>query len=168
MADLPSSNWQAAFHWAFGDGFWYADPLDEVRGLTDDQLLWSPAQGIHCCLWHVGHIAHRERVHVAVLLQGCAEGDVIPARYGIFGLGVGYPTAGQLRESVGPLDDVKAWVRQVRQDSHRFIDSLDEPAFHAVPRSSCEGNSVAKVLMQTIGHTGLHIGRIQLLRRMIK
>ena len=144
------------------------DPLDEVRGMTDDELLWSPMPGIHCALWHVGHIAHRERFHVAVLLQGRDEKDVIPDQFAVFGLDGGYPSAAQLLDAVGSVDNVKTWVREVRHHSHEFIDSLREADFNSVPDSSYESNSIAKVLMQTIGHTGVHIGRIQLLRKMMK
>ena len=168
MADSTDSDWQGAFHWGFGRGFWYMDPLDEVKGMTVDELLWSPMPGIHCTLWHVGHIAHRERVHVAVLLQGHDEKDVIPHRFAVFGVDVGYLSATQLLDAVESVDDVRVWVREVRRHSHEFIDSLHETDFNSSPGSSYEGNSIAKVLMQTIGHTGVHIGRIQLLRKMMK
>ncbi len=166
MTRPTDSNWHDAFHWAFGRGFWYTDPITEVEGLSEEQLLWSPMQGIHCILWHVGHIAHRERYHLAVLLQGRAEDEVIPARFSIFGCGVGFPSAEDLLGAVGSVEDVKEWVREVRRCSHEFIDSLEEQDLNRLPGSSFEGNSIAKVLMQTIGHTGVHIGRIQLLRAM--
>ncbi|HUX00871.1 MAG: DinB family protein [Phycisphaerae bacterium] len=168
MAKPTHSDWHEAFHWGFGRGFWYMDPLDETKDLAPDELLWSPMPGIHCALWHVGHIAHRERFHIAVLLEGRPEDEVIPARFGIFGCGIGFPSADMLLEAVGSVEDVKAWVREVRRQSHAFIDSLDEKDFNRLPASSFEGNSIARVLMQTIGHTGVHIGRIQLLRAMMK
>ena len=167
MSEPTESNWHDAFHWGFGRGFWYADPLEEVKGLTDEQLLWSPMPGIHCVLWHVGHIAHRERFHLAVLLHGRPENEVIPARFSIFGCNVGFPSADELLDAVGSVEDVKEWVGDVRQCSHEFIDSLEERDFNRLPESSFEGNSIAKVLMQTMGHTGVHIGRIQLLRAMM-
>jgi len=166
MSEPTGSNWHDAFHWAFGRGFWYTDPVAEVEGLTEDQLLWSPMPETHCILWHVGHIAHRERFHLSVLLQGRAEEDVIPGRFSIFGCDGGFPSADQLLNAVGPVDDVKEWAREVRRSSHEFIDSLEEQDFNRLPESSFEGNTNAKVLMQTIGHTGVHIGRIQLLRAM--
>lgn len=167
MNEPTQSDWHEAFHWGFGRGFWYTDPLAEVKGLTLDQLLWSPMPGIHCPLWHVGHIAHRERFHLAVLLQGRAEEEVIPSRFSIFGCGGGFPSADQLLNAIGSVEEVKEWVREVRRSSHEFIDSLEEQDFNRVPESSFGRNSIAKVLMQTIGHTGVHIGRIQLLRAMM-
>jgi len=35
-------------------------------------------------LWHVGHIAHRERLHIGRFLQG-ASGGLIPPQYEVFG-----------------------------------------------------------------------------------
>lgn len=49
-----------------GDAFWYSDPLRDVKGLNDEQRLWVPGTQALCILWHVGHIAHRERMHAAL------------------------------------------------------------------------------------------------------
>jgi hypothetical protein len=159
---------QDAFHWAFGRGFWYADPVAETRDWTDDELLWSPGPNIHTAFWHLGHIAHRERVHIAVLLEGREQADVIPPPCEIFGCGVGYPTRDELLRAVGTVDYLRAWVRCVRDESHSFLDSLAPDDFARVPGSSAEGNSIARVLAQTVGHTALHLGRIQLLRALMK
>ena len=69
------SHWTDLAGWLYGDvrtdrGFWYSHPLHEIRELDDDQLFWVPDENALCMLWHVGHIAHRERVHIAKLIQG--------------------------------------------------------------------------------------------------
>ena len=168
MANQSGSDWHDAFHWGFGRGFWYMDPLDEVKGMTQRQLLWAPAPRIHCTLWHVGHVANRERFHIAVLLQGRQEQDVIPTRFSLFDCTNECQTGDEILDAVKSVDAVKVWVGDVRQQSHDFIDSLEEEHFNRLPASSYEGSSIAKVLMQTIGHTGVHIGRIQLLRALIE
>ena len=61
----------------YGDEFWYGDPLREVHGLSEDQLFWVPHPKGLCALWHVGHVAHRERTHIAGFLQGL-EGELLP------------------------------------------------------------------------------------------
>ena len=33
------SSWKEVAHFLYGRGFWYADPLREIRGLTPEQLL---------------------------------------------------------------------------------------------------------------------------------
>lgn len=167
MTGAYVSNWAAALHWGFGEGFWYADPLQEVREMTEEQLLWSPMPKVRCPLWHLGHIAHRERFHIGHLLQDKREG-LIPTQFEVFGVDVECLPGDALRQAVGSVQSVKQWVREVRRQSHEYIDSLGEEDFHRVPNSSFEGNSVAKVLIQTIGHTGVHIGRIQLLRKMME
>ena len=63
------SEWQDVFHFLYGRGFWYADPLREVAGLTEEQLFWTPDPKALCALWHVGHIAHRERSRVGAGLS---------------------------------------------------------------------------------------------------
>ena len=161
MTKQANQNWNLSFHWGFGHGFWYADPLQEIKGLQEDQLYWSPSPEIPCILWHVGHIAHRERVHIGHMLQGVSIESLIPPEYAIFGLG---QDLSKFAETIQPVEYVLNWVRDVRSESHRFIASLDEVDFHRVPPSSFEHNSVAQVLIQTIGHTGLHIGHIQAMR----
>ena len=62
------AEWNELAHFLYGRGFWYADPIGEIRGLTADQLLWVPNPNGMCLLWQVGHIAHRERLHFGVFL----------------------------------------------------------------------------------------------------
>ena len=158
-------NWHDAFHWGLGRGFWYMDPLDEVKDVTAQQLLWTPAEGMNCALWHVGDIAYSECFHVGHMLQGRVK-EAIP-HADLFSYRAKWMPGEQLLQSLGSIDDLKRWVRQVRRESHDFIDSLSDDDYHDVPASSSEGNSVARVLMQTIGHTGVHIGCIQWLRRIM-
>ena len=167
MNRLDGSDWVGAFRWGFGEGFWYADPVGEIEGMTEEQLLWVPQARMNCGLWQVGHIAHRERIHIGFLLQGQKEEDLIPGQFAAFGIDVAYAAGPALLEEVGPVESVKQWVGEVRRQSLEYIGSLGEEDWHGVPTSSCEGNSVAKVLIQTVGHTGVHIGRIQLLRAMM-
>jgi len=155
-----------AFHWGFGRGFWYADPIKETEGLTEDELYWSPAPQIQCILWHVGHITHRERFHIKCLLEGKNEEDVIPGKHSVF-FHDAYDVQ-TFRNRCPQPDQVMGWAREVRWESHEFISRLTPERYNVVPVSSFEGNSIARVLIQTVGHTGLHIGRIQLLRMMMQ
>ena len=158
--------WNEATHWAFGHGFWYTDPVDELNGLSEDQLLWVPTPEALCALWHVGHIAHRERYHIGHFLQGYDESELIPDGFHVFG--ADWCSAATVRDRVQSPDAVFNWSREVRQASHDFISGLKDEDYHSVPPSSDEGNSVARVLFQTVGHTALHVGRIQMLRAMIE
>ena len=67
-----------------GDGFWYAKPLKEIEGLTDEQLFWVPDPKSLCVLWHVGHVAHRESTHITSILQA-SQGKPIPSQFEVFG-----------------------------------------------------------------------------------
>lgn len=60
------SEWKEIAHFLYGWDFWYAhaDPFREIGGLTEEQLYGVPAPNSLCILWHVGHIAHRERLHI--------------------------------------------------------------------------------------------------------
>jgi hypothetical protein len=145
--------------------FWYGDPLREVDGLTEKQLLWAPAPKALCALWHVGHIAHRERTHIGGFLQGL-QGELVPQRYCAFG--PDWWPADTLRDMVGPVGDVLAWVREVRDDSRRYIESLDPPDLGDAPATADAGLTVGHWLFITTAHTALHIGRIQLLRALIE
>ena len=158
--------WQELAHFLYGRGFWYADPLAEIEGLTEDELFRVPDPNALPVLWHVGHIAHREKTHVGGFLQGL-EGDLIPHRYHFFG--PEWWPADELRDALGPVEDVFAWVREVRRQSHEYIDSLTEDAMNSVPPGSTgEGLTVAHWLFITVAHTALHLGRIQVLHDLIE
>jgi hypothetical protein len=169
MADAGRAafrKWRELAHFLYGRGFWYADPLVEIKGLSEDELFWVPDPNALSALWHVGHIAHREKTHIGGFLQGL-QGDPIPHRYHFFG--PEWWPADQLRNAVGPVEDVFAWVREVRRQSHEYIDSLTEDQMHGVPSSSPgEGLSVAHWLFITVAHTAVHVGRIQMLHALIK
>ncbi len=165
MSSRHNHEWNTAFHWAFGRGFWYTDPIKEIEGLSDEQLFWVPTQKSLCALWHVGHIAHRERFHIGWFLEGLRNG-LIPPEFDVFG--PEWVSAGAVRDAVDSVEKVRDWVRNVRATSHEYIASLAEEDFHKVPQTSDEGHTVAQVLMQTAGHTAVHIGRIQMLRAMLK
>ena len=137
-----------------------------MEGLSEEQLFWAPTSDCLCALWHVGHIAHRERYHVGHFLEGCAEAELIPEEFSIFG--VDWCSVDTVRERVEKTDRVLDWAGEVREASHRYISSLKDEDYLTVPSSSDEGQSVARVLFQTVGHTALHIGRIQMLRAMIE
>ncbi|NLI97959.1 DinB family protein [bacterium] len=149
----------------YGDGFWYADPLKEIEGLSADQLYWVPDENSLPVIWQVGHIAHRESYHISRFLMG-EKDQVIPPRYEVFG--VEWCPSEHLRKWVEPLEDVFEWVKDVRRKSHQYIDSLTSSDFHNVPASSEDKLSIAHWLFITACHTALHIGRIQALRAMIE
>ncbi len=159
------SEWRDVAHFLYGNGFWYADPLREIDGLTEDQLFWVPDPNGLCILWHVGHIAHREQVHIGMFLQGL-QGPIIPPQFDVFG--TEWSPVERIRQSVDSAKSVLAWVRDVREKSHRYIASLDDGDFHSVPPTSEDGLSVAHWLFITTAHTALHIGRSQLLRGLIE
>ena len=159
------SEWRDVAHFLYGRGFWYADPIKEICGLTEEQLTWVPAPHSLCLLWHVGHIAHRERLHIGVFLQGL-PGSILPAKYDVFG--ADWCSAVEVRQSIDSVESVLEWVREVRRQSHAYIASLGENDFHSTPPAAENGLSVAHWLFITACHTALHIGRIQFLRAMIE
>lgn len=164
------SEWKDVALWMYGDvrerkGFWYSRPLHEIDGLKEEQLFWVPDPNSLCILWHVGHVAHRERTHIGRFLQGL-EGTIIPSQCEVFG--PDWCSVEDIRKSIGSVSDVFAWVRDVREKSQEYVASLTEDDFHAVPPTSEGGLSVAHWLFVTAAHTALHIGRIQLLRALIE
>lgn len=148
-----------------GRRFWYAHPLQEVHGLIESQLLWTPTPNALCMLWHVGHIAHRERTHIGLFLQSLPE-PIVPAAFDVFG--PEWCPAERILPSVGSLQNVFDWVCEVRGLSNEYIASLDEAGFQEVPWTAEAGLSVAHWLWITACHTALHVGRIQLLRALLE
>lgn len=160
------TGWQDLAQFMYGDvrydrGFWYSHPLWEINGLSEEQLFWTPDPKALCMLWHVGHIAHRERTHVGRFLQGL-QGELIPPAYEVFG--PEWCSAEEIREAIDGVAGVYEWVRDVRAESDAYIGQLGEGDWHRVPATSEYGMTVAQWLFITTAHTALHIGRIQLLR----
>lgn len=164
------SEWKDVALWMYGDvlrdrGFWYSHQLYAIDGLTEEQLLWVPDPKSLCILWHMGHIAHRERTHIGRFLQGL-QGTIIPPQYEVFG--TEWCSTEQLRQSIDSVQNVLDWVRDVREKSNEYIASITEDDFHSVPPTSEFDLSVAHWLFITVAHTALHIGKIQLLRALLE
>jgi len=156
--------------WMYGDvrkgnGFWYSHEIGEIAGLTEEQLFWVPDPNSLCILWHVGHIAHREKTHIGRFLQEI-EKPIIPQGYEVFG--TKWCSAGELRKSIDSIDNVFAWAHRVREDSRNYITSLKDEDFNTVTPTSEGGLSIGHWIFITSAHTALHIGRIQLLRALIE
>ncbi len=156
--------WNDLAHFLYGRGFWYADPVREADGLTDEQLFWVPDAHSLPIIWQVGHVAHRERFHVGVYLQGLSS-DVIPDRLDVFG--TDWVPVEEIKK--GPtVEEVFAWAREVREESHRYIDTLEPDDFWKVLPDAADQLSVGQWLFITVAHTALHVGRIQMLRAIIE
>jgi len=157
--------WKELAHFLYGKGFWYADPIREIKGLTEEQLYRVPDENSLPIIWQVGHIAHRERSHIGYFLQG-EKGQIIPEKYEVFG--TEWCPLELLHKWIESVEDVFAWVKDVRAKTHEYIDSLSPEDYHKVPETS-EGNlSISHWLFITTNHTALHIGRIQALRAVIE
>lgn len=157
---MPDVRTLAQFMFGHEDGFWYAHPLGEIEVLSNDQLFAVPGEGALCILWQVGHIAHRERVHITRICQGLSE-DGIPEEYDVFG--DTWVPADELRETVG-IDEVLDWARDVRRASLQYIEALTAEDMERLTGNPDDGLTVAHWLMITAAHGALHIGRIQALR----
>jgi hypothetical protein len=152
-------------HFLYSMQFWYNDPFREIKGISEEQLFWVPQPVSLPIVWQVGHIAHRERFHIGLFLQGISE-NLIPPQFEVFG--PDWHSVQEIRHSIGSLDEVFNWVRSVREASLAFIDSLSDDDIHKIPPSSVEGLSIGQWLFITAAHTALHIGKIQSLRAMIE
>ena len=129
-------------------------------------LFWVPDPNGMCILWQIGHIAHRERLHIGVFLQGPRAHDILPPERDVFGHE--WCSEEELRQSVESTSDVVEWAQHVRDESHAYIGSLNEAAFRAVSDTSEDRLSAAHWLFITACQTALHIGRIQLLRALVE
>ena len=125
------ATWNDLAQWLYPDvqkaeGFWYAQPLWEIEGLTDEDLYWVPDNNAFCILWHVGHIAHREAYHMQRIIRG-REGEIIPSKFEVFG--TEWCSVKTLQESIDSTDDVFKWVASVRRDTKDLISSFKEEDF---------------------------------------
>ena len=118
-----------------------------------------------CILWHVGHIAHREKTHIGRFLQKI-EKPIIPQEYEVFG--TKWCSAKELRKSIDSIDNIFVWAHRIREDSRNYIMSLKDEDFNVVTPTSERGLSIGHWIFITSAHTALHIGRIQLIRALIE
>jgi hypothetical protein len=144
--------------------FWYGDPFREIHGLDENQLYWIPETNALPIIWHVGHIAHRERFHIGVFLKGLTS-DIIPDEMQVFG--TDWAPVEEIRAAAS-LEDVLTWVREVRKESLRFVNNLTPADLEMVIPDAGDQLSTGHWLFITVAHTALHIGRIQLLRALIE
>jgi hypothetical protein len=163
------SRWNELATWLYGDpladrGFWYSHPLYAVHDLTEEQLFWTPDDHCMCMLWHAGHIAHRERYHIAHLLQG-QTGEIIPKRYDVFG--TDWQSPAEVRASIDSVAGVFQWMSEVRQQSADYICALKDDDWQRV-LPAVDNLTVAHWLFITVSHGALHIGKIQMLRAMLE
>ena len=131
----------------------------------EEQLFWVPDEKCLCMLWHVGHIAHRERTHIGVILQRLKV-NIIPPEYEVFG--PDWCPVERVRESVGSVKDVFQWIQKVRDESIRFIKSLGEDDWHKMVHTHEDDLTIAHWVFLTVAHEAIHIGKIQLLRAMLE
>jgi hypothetical protein len=170
LSEIPVGMKEVA-QYMYGDvltrrGFWYSHPLFEVSGLSEEQLFWTPGPKSLCILWHVGHIAHRERLHIGVFLEGQPQQKAIPYEFDAFG--TEWTPVEELRARIPPIARVFEWVKEVRDASKRYIASLRPEDFMRETSYPSDRLSVAQWLFITACHTSLHIGRIQLLRALVE
>ncbi len=147
-----------------GEGFWYSHYIHLIEGLSEEQLFWTPDPKKLPIIWHIGHIAHRERFHIGKIIQRL-EGNIIPSGYDIFG--TDWWPVDEIRKSIDSVKNVITWATEVRYKSQKFISSLNDEAFYSVVETGEGVLSVAHWLFITASHTALHYGKIQLLRALL-
>ncbi|MFW9872833.1 MAG: DinB family protein [Candidatus Thorarchaeota archaeon] len=100
-----------------------------MKDLSEEQLFWVPDPKQLPIIWHIGHIAHRERVHIGKIIQKL-KGRIIPLKYEIFG--TDWWSFDEIRKSIDSVKNVIKWAIEVRQKSHNFISSLGDEDFYSV------------------------------------
>lgn len=91
---------------------------------------------------------------------------MIPEKYEVFG--PDWCSVEDVRRSVGAVEGVFEWVRDVKAKTHDFIASLTDEDFRKPVVEDGSELTVAHWLFITAAHSALHIGRIQLLRALIE
>ncbi len=161
------ADWKQLAHFMYGRGFWYSDPLDEIRSLSEEQLLWVPGPKSLPVLWQVGHIASREALHIGCFIMGLSRDELTPPPCEVF---FEWSSPDEIRAEIDSVPAALQWVTDTRESVHGWIDSLSESDLEHIVTHDEPDNplTVAHWLAITTVHTGVHIGRIQLLRALIE
>ena len=159
--------WKNLAHFLYGRGFWYANPLEEIRSLNDEQLLWVPTEGALPILWHVGHIATREAMHIGSFIMGLPQDELIPPECEVF---LDWSSVDGIRNETDGTAAVLRWVQETREAVHGWIDNLTEEDLQRIATDEEPDGAltVAHWLAITVAHTALHVGRIQGLRAQVE
>ncbi len=161
------SDWTDLAHFMYGRGFWYSDPLSEIRSLSEEQLLWVPNPNMLPILWQVGHIVTREAMHVGKSIMGKPLDDLIPPQYEVF---LDWASVDEIRCEIESMASVLEWVQDTREQVHEWIDAIDDDDLTRAAKDETPDGplTVGHWLAITTVHTGVHIGRIQMLRALIE
>ena len=69
MTKSQVANWNDIARFLYGQGFWYANPLREIEGLTEDQLFWVPGPKSLPILWQAGHFTSKDKMDVLLTVR---------------------------------------------------------------------------------------------------
>ena len=144
--------------------------LSSVEDLTDEEMMFQPAEGLNHPLWLLGHIATSES---GLILSLCKGEGLLPRDWmGTFGIG-SKPVADA---TVYPSRaEVLSWLEKTHVAAIDYVRSLTPEdldrrpvGIDRFPKSAQERfSSVAKAITGHIAHESSHTGQVAMLRRLM-
>lgn len=144
--------------------------LSSIEDLSDEEMMFQPADGLNHPLWLLGHIVTSEN---GLILSLCKDENLLPgdwmAKFGIGSKPVADPMAYPSRTKV--LDQLKkTHATAVEYVRSLTLEDLDRRpvGIDRFPKSAQERfSTVAKAVCGHISHEAGHAGQISMLRRLM-
>jgi uncharacterized damage-inducible protein DinB len=144
--------------------------IDTFEAISDERICIRPREHINSAGWIFGHIAVKERIHIAGFAQGFND---IPGEFHMFHGFPPPPTEEQLREVIKSKETLIDYWRKVRQQTHEYLDRLSDADLKKVPEKSVirdgepnRDNPIREFFVMTIQHQNCHWGQLQIIQKL--
>ena len=144
--------------------------IETFQGIADDRICVRPSENINSAGWIFGHIAVKERIHIAGLAQGIND---IPKEFYMFHGFPPPPTEEQLREVIRSREILIDYWREVRQRTYEYLAELSDADLKKVPEKSViadgepnRDNPIREYFVMTIQHQNCHWGQLQIIQNL--
>ncbi len=145
--------------------------IELFESIPEDHLCLRPGPNINAPGWVFGHLIGGERAMIGGFAQGVMD---IPAKYGVFS-GQSISTESQLRDALEPTDALTAYWREVRKQTHEYLDRLTDADLKSVPETSIlpdnavmRNKPIREYFVMTIEHQNYHRGQLQTIRVLLE
>jgi hypothetical protein len=136
-----------------------------TRGLSNEMLIYIPNGGKNHILWELGHICWTADY---LVFWGCAGRDQVSKEWGKkFGFNSEVITES---EEYSSLEEIKKYLEEGKDEIIDYIRSLTMDELKSPTKNFPAERvpDILSILMHVIPHEAYHVGKISLIRRMLK
>ena len=141
-----------------------------VEGLTDEEMMFQPKDGLNNATWLLGHAVESEN---GLILSFCKGENLLPAGWHEK-FGIGSTPSGDAGD-YATKDEILGHLEKVHAAAVEYVKSLAPedfdkrpPGIDALPKPAQElFATIGKCIFGHVGHASCHAGQITMLRRLL-